>query len=74
MIGRARNRRRTETRSRRWRLPQLNWRALVLTGSSVGAVAVAAAAVAWALDQPVREVSVQGRFQRVSAVDVERAV
>lgn len=74
MMGRARNRRRTGVRERRFRLPQVNWRALLLTGSSVGAVALAAGAVAWALDQPVREVAVQGRFQRVSAVDVERAV
>jgi cell division protein FtsQ len=67
-----RNRRRTE--SRRWTLPALDWRRLAFPAGGLALLLCLAGALAWALDQPIRTVSVQGRFQRVSAVDVERAV
>src|SRR5262245_44495864 len=73
MLGlRRQNRRKLETRS--WQLPQLNWRRTatafaffaLATGIGYGAIL--------ALDQPIRVVSVQGKFQRVSPVQVEEAV
>lgn len=72
MWGRPKNRRRSS--ARRWRLPALDWRRLAVSTLSLAAVAGAAAAIAWTLDQPIRTVSVEGRFQRVSPAEVERAV
>ncbi|MFO1426980.1 MAG: cell division protein FtsQ/DivIB [Steroidobacteraceae bacterium] len=71
-IDKRRNRRRQE--SRRWRLPAIDWRALAVSVASLGGVLAVAAAVGWALDQPIQRVVVQGRFQRVSPLDVEQAV
>lgn len=58
----------------RWRLPAIDWRRLAMSAFSLASVAAGAAAVVWALDQPIQRVAVQGRFQRVSPMDVERAV
>jgi cell division protein FtsQ len=72
MLGRPKNRRKPSEARFRW--PAIRWRAL---GMAVGALAVicgGALAVAWAFDQPIATVAVQGRFQRVAPVDVERVV
>jgi cell division protein FtsQ len=58
----------------RLRLPQINWRALGVAGSAVALIAGGTAAVAWALNRPIEQVSVEGRFQRVAPGDVERVV
>ncbi len=73
MLGRPKNRRRKAER-RRLRLPAVNWRYLgislaVLAGCGLGAVGVV-----WAFNQPIETVAVEGRFQRVAPVDVERVV
>jgi cell division protein FtsQ len=73
MMARPKNRRK-QSEQRRWRLPDINWRALGLSVGGVAGVCAAAAAVMWGLDQPIRTVSVSGRFQRVAPVDVERVV
>src|SRR5437879_3166342 len=73
MLGRPKNRRRQS--ERHWRLPAINWRRrLGVTLGSVALASAAAAALIWALDQPIQAVSVSGRFQRVAPVDVERIV
>src|SRR6201987_2437350 len=72
MLRRTKNRRRPTEQSRR--LPAINWPPL---GGMLGALTGmggAAAALAMALDRPVASVSVEGSFQRVSPVDVERVV
>lgn len=69
---RPKNRRKSS--ERRWRLPSLDWRRLAATAASLAAVAALAGAITWALDQPIETVTIAGRFQRVSPVDVERAV
>jgi cell division protein FtsQ len=75
MLGKPRNRRRKDKDSqRRWRLPQINWRRLFISVTSVAAVCLAVAGVLWTLDQPIQQVSVAGRFQHVAPVDVERIV
>lgn len=71
---RARNRRKPSESRRRLRLPALNYRALGIAATLIAVTALAAAGVVWALDQPIETVAVQGRFQRVSPVDVERVV
>ena len=86
MWGRRTNRRRSTSRegsaakrSRAVRLlssasARINWRRLLASAASLAAVAAAAALVAAALDRPIESIVVTGRFQRVSPLDVERAV
>jgi cell division protein FtsQ len=74
MFGRPKNRRHRKPAGRRPRLPAIRWRALALAGGTLAVIGVLAAALAWALDQPIETVSVEGRFQRVAPVDVERVV
>ena len=72
MLGRPKNRRKpAETRRR---LPAINWRALGIALGTLAAIGALAVAVLWAFDQPIQTVSVEGRFQRVTPVDVERVV
>jgi cell division protein FtsQ len=69
---RKHNRRRVEARS--FSLPALNWRALGTTALFFALAAGVGYGLIYALDQPIRIVSVEGRFQRVSPVQVEQAV
>ncbi len=72
MLRRPHNRRKTEERA--WKLPDLNWRAIVTTLMFFGLALGLGYGLIFALDQPIRIVSVEGRFQRVSPVQVEHAV
>lgn len=86
MWGRRANRRRSAgragngaDRARIWRLlagvlARLNWRRLLASAVSLAGVAAAAALIAAALDRPIESIVVTGRFERVSPLDVERAV
>lgn len=77
MIGRPRNRRKQGERNGTslWaKLPKLNWKRLGMTFVSVAGVGAAAGVVLWSLDKPIDQVTVAGRFARVPAADVERAV
>jgi cell division protein FtsQ len=74
MMTRPKNRRKQSENRWRWRLPDINWRAWGISVGGVIGVCALAAAVMWGLDQPIRTVSVSGRFQRVAPVDVERVV
>ena len=73
MFGRQRKNCRRQTEAR-WKLPDINWRALMLSVGSVAGVCVVALLVTWTLDQPIQSISVSGRFQRVAPGDVERVV
>src|SRR2546430_17236688 len=72
MFGRPKNRRRPS--EARPRLPATNWRSLGLWVLALAGMAAAGRAVSWAFDQPIETVAVEGRFQRVAPVDVERGV
>ena len=72
MMARPKNRRKST--ERRLKLPQINWRAFGITLSAIVGVCAVVAVVMWGVDQPIRTVSVSGRFQRVAPVDVERVV
>jgi cell division protein FtsQ len=86
MWGRRANRRRSASREgsgadrlRGSRLlgelaARLPWRRLLTATASLAVVAAAAAVVAAALDRPIESIVVTGRFERVSPLDVERAV
>lgn len=71
-IGKPKNRRKQERKAPR--LPQLDWRRLGVSLLSIAGIGAAVLGVIWALDQPIETVAVEGRFQRVQAVDVEQAV
>lgn len=72
MALKPRNRRKQV--ERRWRLPTIDWRRLAATVASLAALGGTVAGGAWALDQPIETIIVEGRFQRVSPLDVEQAV
>jgi cell division protein FtsQ len=72
MWGRPKNRRKSS--GKRLALPTINWRGLGIALGVLAGVAAAAATALWAFDQPIETVSVAGRFQRVTPVDVERVV
>jgi cell division protein FtsQ len=72
MMARPKNRRKSA--AQRWKLPHINWRALGITFGVIVSVCAVVGVVMWGLDQPIRTVSVSGRFQRVAPVDVERVV
>ena len=73
MIGaRPRNRRRSE--ERRWRLPEIDWRRALQAALGLAALGMLTLLLQRALDRPVSAVAVEGRFQRVSPLEVERAV
>ena len=72
MLGRPKNRRKPT--QERLRLPTIHWRALGLATGALALAAAVGAAVVWALNQPIETVAVEGRFQRVAPMDVERVV
>ena len=73
MIGsRPRNRRRSEERG--WQWPTVDWRRAVQGVVGLAAIALLALLLQHALDRPVTTVAVEGRFQRVSPLEVEQAV
>ena len=73
MLGRPKNRRKKAERSR-LRLPAVNWRYVGICAGVLIACGCAAAGVVWAFNQPIETVAVEGRFQRVAPMDVERVV
>ncbi len=68
-----RNRRKPTERARR-RLPALNWPRILRTVTSLAIVAAVVGLILSALNRPIESVSITGRFQRVSPLDVEQAV
>jgi cell division protein FtsQ len=77
VIGRPKNRRKQSERngsSLRQKLPKLNWRRIGMTLLSLAGVGAATGVILLSLDQPIDKVTVSGRFARVPAADVERAV
>jgi cell division protein FtsQ len=73
MFARPRKNRRKQS-ERKLRLPAVNWRALGLAAGALAVAGIGAALVMWAFNQPIETVAVEGRFQRVTPVDVERVV
>ena len=69
---RKRNRRKLETRE--WKMPALPWRRVATAGTFFLLALAAGYGLILALDQPIRVVSIEGRFQRVSPVQIEQLV
>ena len=75
MWGRPKNRRRApSSETRRFALPRINWRRLAVTAVSLAVVAAGVGGTVWALDQPIESLTIAGRFQRATPMEVERAV
>jgi cell division protein FtsQ len=74
MLKRRRNHRRREGSAVRWQLPGLPWRRLGLIGAGVLAALGAGAALLLLGNQPVEHIQVEGQFQHLTALDVQRAV
>src|SRR5271165_3110485 len=58
----------------RWRLGLAEWRTYARRSAILMLTAGSLAALAWALDRPVRVISMDGSFQRVSPGQIENAV
>jgi cell division protein FtsQ len=74
MLSRRRNNRRRAEAARGWRWPALPWRLLAIIGASVLGTAAVCAALLMFLDQPIERIRVDGQFQHLTALDVEKAV
>lgn len=80
MIGRLMQRNRFKSKAKaqkpRWQWPAFfsNWRIYARRGGLVLILAAALSALTWALDRPVRVISIDGSFQRVSPGQIEKAV
>ncbi len=73
----AANRRRPAAREKtRWRmaLPKVDWRRWASVAAAAASIAAVVLVIRFALDQPIEKVAIEGRFQRVSPLDVEKAV
>ena len=62
--------------SRGWmlRMPQVNWRRVLPIAGGALAVVAGMWGIRLLLDQPVQQVEISGRFQRVQVADVQKAV
>jgi cell division protein FtsQ len=74
MLNRKRTNRRREERGQRWRLPAIAWRRVGIAAGVLAVVATVGLALQWLLDQPIEQITVEGSFQRISAIEVEKAV
>lgn len=76
MLKRTRNRRKAQVEASPERFPlrRVPWRALGRALAIVTVVGATLLTLFWALDQPIRTVTVTGRFEHVSPLEVERVV
>ena len=71
-LGKTRNRRRNNERS--WRWPKINLQRVLASFAGLIAVGLLVAAIIQALDQSIEQLKLQGRFQRVTPMEVEQVV
>jgi len=74
MFGSRKPRNRKRAEESGWQLPQIDWQRLASAASGLAVVGAFLWLIVTALDQPIDRVLVQGRFQRVSPLEVEQAV
>jgi cell division protein FtsQ len=72
MLNRKRSNRRREDRPDRWLVFKQHWRQLAIGCGAALAVGVLTFGVRKLLDQPIEQITVQGSFQRISAMEVEK--
>ena len=76
VMGRNRFKKKPKAEKKAWAWPAFfsNWRVYVRRGSVVLVLVGALSALTWALDRPVKVISIDGSFQRVSPQQIEKAV
>jgi cell division protein FtsQ len=78
MLSLKRNNRRANRRAAadeaRWQLPALPWRTLGLWSGSVAGVIAVVAGLLLFVNQPIERIQVEGRFQHLTALDVDKVV
>ena len=72
--NRMKNRPKTEAAKRAWPKFVTEWRTYARRATVLLVVVAALAGLTWALDRPIRVISMDGRFQRVSPGEIEKAV
>jgi cell division protein FtsQ len=72
--NRIKNRAKAEKSPRRWPRMFTGWRTYACRAAVCLVVVGGLAALTWALDRPIRVISMDGRFQRVSPGEIEKAV
>lgn len=73
-MARKQARRKRIVERRRWRPPVLPWRAAAFAALAVAAAYSAYRISAFALDRPIRSITIEAPFQRVTAMQIEEAV
>ena len=69
------NRRKAQPRKRReFKLPQINWQRFANVAMLAGVLVIAYTGTTWIMDQPINAVRIEGRFERVSAMQIESAM
>src|SRR6201995_3627104 len=76
VMGRNRFKKKSKAEKKAWAWPAFlsNWRVYVRRGSVVLVLVGALSALTWALVRPVKVISIDGSFQRVSPQQIEKAV
>src|SRR5471030_797109 len=66
--------RRADKKKWSWKVLAIDWRGLAHRLALVLSVGACLGALAWACNRPLRVIAMDGNFQRVSAVDIEKVV
>lgn len=76
LMHRNRLKNRAKTEKRRWRWPAFvtEWRTHARRAAVLAPIVAGLAVLTWALDRPIRVISMDGSFQRVSPGQIEKAV
>ena len=78
MLSLKRNNRRSNRRAAadepRWQLPALPWRTLAIWSGSLAGVAALIAGLLLFVNQPIEHIRVDGSFQHLTALDVDKVV
>ena len=76
VMSRNRFKRKPKADKKQWQWPAFlsNWRVYARRGGLVLVLVGALSALTWALDRPVKVISIDGSFQRVSPGQIEKAV
>ena len=69
-----RNRKRVKQRRRQLQLPQVNWHRVVTGCAALAVLAAVYVSTVWLMNRPIDAVVIKGRFERVSAMQLEEVL
>ncbi len=73
-MGRRSNRKRQPAPRRKPQLPAIDWPALMGAISALAVVAAVYVSTVWLMNRPIQQVVINGRFERVSALQLQEAL